>query len=253
MEKVRRTTTPSWMRPAAVSPAYSKYASSTTSGRAAGSGPKPPVGLFGRQQNVTAGDVVTDLGSGDVRGNTEDWVRRCLRDRDGVAGARKRARAQHDEVVRARAENDVLRLDARVPRDARYELRKPAVRVLVRASERSRDRARPCGRRRRCRHVPVEAHDLDRIEADLGGDLVRRRRPAVLRELGGKRSHRRTASACADMPSAAASASTVGRSAASPSAVRRWVVIGFRNVSSPIPPTARAQPPVGSTWFPPVA
>ncbi len=57
MEKVRRTTTPSWMRPAAVSPAYSKYASSTTSGRAAGSGPNPPVGLFGRQQNVTAGDV----------------------------------------------------------------------------------------------------------------------------------------------------------------------------------------------------
>ena len=31
------------------------------------------------------------------------------------------------------------------------------------------------------------------------------------------------------------------------SAVTRCVVIGFRNVSSPIPPTARAQPPVGST------
>ena len=44
------------MRPAAVSPAYSKYASSTTSGRAAGNEPSAPVGLFGRQQNVTVGD-----------------------------------------------------------------------------------------------------------------------------------------------------------------------------------------------------
>ena len=42
--------------PTAVSPAYSKYASSTTSGRAAGSGRDAPVGLFGRQQNVTAGE-----------------------------------------------------------------------------------------------------------------------------------------------------------------------------------------------------
>jgi hypothetical protein len=49
------------------------------------------------------------------------------------------------------------------------------------------------------------------------------------------------------MPSAAASASIVGLIAASPSSVRRWKVTGFRNVSSPSPPTERAQPFVGST------
>jgi hypothetical protein len=54
-EKVRMTTTPSSRRPAAVSPAYSKYASSTTRGRAAGSSTSAPVGLCGRQQKVTAG------------------------------------------------------------------------------------------------------------------------------------------------------------------------------------------------------
>src|SRR3712207_8547373 len=37
------------------SPAYSKYASSTTSGLVSGSGSSAPVGLFGRQQNVSTG------------------------------------------------------------------------------------------------------------------------------------------------------------------------------------------------------
>src|SRR6266404_7479198 len=64
---------------------------------------------------------------------------------------------------------------------------------------------------------------------------------------------RRTASACAGIPSAAASASTVGAIRARPSFVSRWIVSGLRNVSSPSPPTDRAQPPVGSTWLPPVA
>src|SRR6266849_1247457 len=54
-EKVRITTTPSSMSPTALSAAYSTYASSTTSGRASGSGGKSPRGLPGRQQNVTAG------------------------------------------------------------------------------------------------------------------------------------------------------------------------------------------------------
>src|SRR5580765_3670009 len=39
----------------AVSPQYSKYASSTASGLVAGSGSSAPVGLFGRQQNVSTG------------------------------------------------------------------------------------------------------------------------------------------------------------------------------------------------------
>src|SRR5689334_18643093 len=49
------TTTPSSIRSTALAPEYSKYASSTTSGRAAGSSPSSPVGLFGRQQMVSTG------------------------------------------------------------------------------------------------------------------------------------------------------------------------------------------------------
>ena len=56
-ENVRTTTTPSSMRPTAPgSCAYSKYASSTTSGRADGSGTSSPVGFAGRQQNVMTGE-----------------------------------------------------------------------------------------------------------------------------------------------------------------------------------------------------
>jgi hypothetical protein len=51
---VRSTTTSSSSSGSAVSPLYSKYASSTTSGRASGSGPSAPVGLFGRQANESA-------------------------------------------------------------------------------------------------------------------------------------------------------------------------------------------------------
>ena len=54
-ENVRRTITPSSSSGSAVSPPYSKYASSTTSGRASGSGPSAPVGLFGRQAKVSTG------------------------------------------------------------------------------------------------------------------------------------------------------------------------------------------------------
>ncbi len=55
-ENVRMTITPSSMSPAAPSSSQnSTYASSTTSGRAAGSGSSEPVGLFGRQQNVSTG------------------------------------------------------------------------------------------------------------------------------------------------------------------------------------------------------
>src|SRR6185312_6457867 len=54
-EKVRITTTPSSIRSTALSPAYSKYASSTTSGRASGSAGRSPSGFPGRQQNMSAG------------------------------------------------------------------------------------------------------------------------------------------------------------------------------------------------------
>jgi hypothetical protein len=49
------TTTSSSIRSTALSRAYSKYASSTTSGLAAGIGPSSPVGLLGRQQIVSTG------------------------------------------------------------------------------------------------------------------------------------------------------------------------------------------------------
>jgi hypothetical protein len=54
-ENVRSTITPSSSSGTAVRPLYSKYASSTTSGRAAGSGSSAPVGLFGRQAKVRTG------------------------------------------------------------------------------------------------------------------------------------------------------------------------------------------------------
>src|SRR5207253_8201310 len=54
-EKVRSTiTSPSSISGSAVSLQYSKYASSTTSGRASGSGGSSPSGLFGRHVNVSA-------------------------------------------------------------------------------------------------------------------------------------------------------------------------------------------------------
>jgi hypothetical protein len=49
------TTTPSSSRPTALSTQNSWYASSTTSGRAAGRSTSAPVGLCGRQQKVTTG------------------------------------------------------------------------------------------------------------------------------------------------------------------------------------------------------
>ena len=116
-ENVRRTITPSSSSGSAVSPLYSKYASSTTSGRASGNGSSSPVGLFGRQAKVSTGIVVADLGAGELRRDAEERIRRRRRDRDRVAGPGERARAEQDQVVGARAEHDVLGLDARVVGD----------------------------------------------------------------------------------------------------------------------------------------
>ena len=194
-----------------------------------------------------------DLGAGELRADSVQRIRRLRCDRDDVSRPGERARAQEDEVVGACSEHDVLGLDARIPRDALHELRKATVRVPVHLGERARDRPRAGERRRLRRDVAVEADDLGRVELHRARDLLGRRRPHVLGERRRQRSHRCTAAACAGMFSAAASASTVGRSAARPFALSRWVVTGFRNVSSPMPPTARARPPVGRTWLPPVA
>ena len=53
--------------------------------------------------------------------------------------------------------------------------------------------------------------------------------------------------------SADAIASTVGASARTPAAVTSWTSIQRPNASTPIPLQARAAPPVGRTWFVPVA
>ncbi len=247
------TTTPSSSRCAAVSPAYSQYASSTTSGRAAGQVAQLArrVVWAARERHRRIG--VADLRAGEAGCDGVQRVRGRVGDRDRVARPREGPRAEQDQVVRARAEHDLVRLDAGVVADRPQQLGVAAVRVGVDLGEPARDRARPRRRPRPRRNVAVEADDLRRVELRAARELLRGRRPAVGRECLGQRPHRRTAAACAGMPSTPASASTTGRSCASPSAVTRWTVIGRRNVSSPRPPTARAQPPVGRTWLPPVA
>ena len=136
-------------------------------------------------------------------------------------GAGVGARTEQDQIVGAGAEHDVLRLDAGVVGDRTAELAVAAGRVAADARERARDRAGPRRRQRQRRRVLVEAQHLRRVDACQACDLVGRRRPGIRRELGRERSHRCTAAACAGMPSAAASASTVGRMRARPASVRR--------------------------------
>jgi len=190
---------------------------------------------------------VADLGARQVRRDAIDRIRPLVGDRDDVAGTGKRSGAEQDEVVGARPEDDVLRRDPGITRDPSDERGKASVRIGVHLGERGRDRSRPCERSGLGGDVPVEAHDLRRVELVRPRDLLRRGRPRILGEARREGSHRRTAAACAGMPSTAASASTVGRIAARPLSVRRWIVTGLRKVSRPMPPTARAQPPVGST------
>ncbi len=219
----------------------------------------------GRQLPERAGRVVRptaerqhrilgpDLRAHEVGGSREEWIGRLVRDRDPVARAGERSRAEQDEVVGAGAQDDVLRRHPRVAGDGGRQVRVPAVRVVLHVGDRRRERAWAGGGKRPGGDVAVEADDLDRVEPGAGRELARRGSPGVGGELGRERPHRRTASAWAGMPSTAASASTTGRTRASPSGVSRWIVTGFRKASSPSPPAARARPPVGRTWFPPVA
>ena len=156
--------------------------------------------------------VLAHLGARDPCGHAIHGIAGLVRDGDDVARPGVRARAEHDQVVCSRAEHDVLRLDARVVRDRAQQLRVAAVAVGVDLRER-----------------------------------LRRLRPLVRPEACCEGPHRTTACACAGMPSTAASSSTVERTRASPAGLSRCTVNGFRNVSSPRPPTDRAQPFVGST------
>ena len=125
------------------------------------------------------GARVADVGAGQLGGDAEERVRRLLRDRDGVAGPRERAPAEQEQVVGARAEHDVLRLDAGVRRDRLVDPRIAAVRIRVDLRERAGERARPRARQRQRRHVAVEADDLDRVEPRAPGELLGRRRPRI--------------------------------------------------------------------------
>ena len=99
--------------PTAVSPAYSQYASSTTSGRAAGRSTSAPLGLCGRQQNVTTGSSSpTSAPASSAAMRNSGYVgSSAIATRSPGPG--EGARAEQDQVVGARAEDDVLRADAR--------------------------------------------------------------------------------------------------------------------------------------------
>ena len=118
------------------------------------------------------------------------------------------------------------------------------MRVVLDVRERARERAGTGRGEGPGRDVAVEADDLDRVEPGARGELGVRRRPGVGGELGGERSHRRTASACAGMPSTAASASTIGRTRARPCA--RQALHRHRLQEGLEPEAAdRAGPPAG--------
>ena len=193
------------------------------------------------------GVVVADGRPRELRGHAKERIRGIRGDRDDVAGAGEGPSAEQDEVVSARAEHHVLRLDARVVGDRLVDQRVAAVGVGVDVGERRGDRPGTRARQRQRGDVAVEADDLHGIEARPRRERVGRLGPLVRPEPRCKLLHRATACACAGMPSTAASSSTVERTRASPAALSRCTVNGFRNVSSPRPPTDRAQPFVGRT------
>ena len=141
-ENVRMTTTPSSISPTAASPAYSKYASSTASGRASGSGPSAPVGFPGRHANVSTGSSSPTSAPASCAATRKSGYVGAVGIATVSPGPGERARDEQDQVVRARAEHDVLRLDAGVL--ARSPRRSAGSR---RADTRSRARARPRSRR----------------------------------------------------------------------------------------------------------
>ncbi len=162
------------------------------------------------------------------------------------------ARAQHDELVAASTECDLVECDAVVPRNGLAKRFVASAVVLVDIGQRPSEGGGTGTRRRRRRDVAVESHDRSRVDADPRGDGFVRRRPLVGVECGGL-GHRRAVALCMGMPSSSASASIVGARRSRPSLVTRWTVTVFMNVSSPRPPVDFDQPPVGSTWLPPVA
>ncbi len=162
------------------------------------------------------------------------------------------SRKQHDEFVASCAQGDLVQTHVVHCGDRASKRFVATTIVFIDVREGAREGPRARARRRRGRCVAVEADDLARVQVDLGGDSLVRRRPLVgVERLA--RGHRRAVALCAGMSSRSANASMVGARRSSPSLVTRWTVTVFMKPSSPSPPVVLAQPPVGSTWLPPVA
>ena len=167
-------------------------------------------------------------------------------------------REQQDQVVRARAHDDVLGVEADVPARRLPEVAVRAVGVLVEARHARAERHLRHARERR--RVLVELEDGLARDAVPLRDLVDRGRPPVRRVAVGDRvgpgardAHAGTAAACSGSPSTRASGPTTAaaRPAAPSSAVT--TCSGLRNASIPSPPVERASPPVGRTCVAPAA
>ena len=184
-----------------------------------------------------------------------------------LARGEERLGDQVEDLVGAGADQELVGADAVAGGCRRDE---PAV---VRRRVLGERRVEPAGReelsgegRRRRRRVQVEADDRPEIDAVARRDLLVGRLPGVadagavgeLKVTGVgliARSSKRisTASRWASRPSASARAAIVSRMPARPSRVIRWIWLNLPKVSTASAPEARARPPVGRTWFAPVA
>ena len=226
---------------------------------------------------VSAGDGIR------AREHRRDAVQRVGRrdDRRRSPRLQEGAGAQQDEIVGARADDDLVRrhLGAALAGDVRRrglaELAVGPVGIRVEGREALRQRdLRNAGQRRR---VLVELQDLGRGKAVPGCDLRHRGSPRVggeaVRErdrdrtsarsgtcvgVGPLRAHARSsrrsaAAAWSGRPSARAIGPITPAAAAAPASVARTICSGFMNISSPSPPEERARPPVGRTCVAPAA
>ena len=200
---------------------------------------------------VGAVRILDDVRALQLRDDPVQAVRR-RGDRRSAAGCEEGLGAERDQLVGARAGDDLLRLDAAVRRSRLTELAERAVRVVAQPREAGGERQlRHSGKRGR---VLVEAQDLLAPEpvtlCDLGGRERPDVGPVVRRER--VRPHlAASASAWRGSPSMRASGSAISRARSSESA--RTNCTGFRKLSSPSPPAPLASPLVGSTCVAPAA
>src|SRR6266511_2994758 len=141
------------------------------------------------------GVVVADLGSCEPGGDPEERVRGLVEHAHSVPRTREGSRAEQDQIVGARAEDDLLDADACVRRDRVEQRGETAVRIALDLLQRSRDRFRPRVRRRTRRRVPVEAQHLPRLDSRDPRGFRGRHRPAVGREARRQSAHARSIAA----------------------------------------------------------